>query len=323
MKIVLTGLLILASTFAIAQESLASWNEGKNKTNVMQYVKAVTDKNSADFIPVKDRIAVFDNDGTLWAEQPMYFQLFFAIDRIKSLAPNHPKWKTIEPFKSLLENDIKGMLKSGKKGLLEIVNASHTGIDVEIFEKEVKSWLKLAKHPSKNHSFDRLIFQPMMELISYLKVNHFKVYIASAGGVDFMRSFIPEVYGIPKDHIIGSRMKVHYANGNIIKDAGIGFIDDHASKPVAIYNHIGKRPIAAFGNSDGDLEMLQYTQSNKKYKTLQLYVHHTDEDREWKYDRKSLEGKLDKGLDYALKNNWTIVDMKKEWKVIYPFELKN
>lgn len=305
-----------------ATDTLPSWNEGASKQAIISYVSTVTKEGTEDFIPIKDRIVVFDNDGTLWSERPLYFQLYFAMDRVKMLAPQHPEWKTTEPFKSVLENDINGVMKSGEHGMLALVNATHSGMDVETFKTEVKNWLKTAKHPTKKRPYTDLIYQPMMELIKYLEANHFKVYIVSGGGIDFMRSFVPELYGIPEEHIIGSNGKVHYENGMIIKDNEINFIDDKETKPVAIYYTIGKRPVAAFGNSDGDFAMMLYTEANQKYKTLQLYVHHTDDRREFAYDRKSHIGKLDKGLDYAIKNNWTVVDMKKEWKNIYSFELQ-
>jgi len=318
-------LLILLSFLTLslhATDMLPSWNESNAKHSIINYVSTVTKEGTEDFIPIKDRIVVFDNDGTLWSERPLYFQVYFAMDRVKMLAPQHPEWKTTEPFKSVLENDIKGVMKSGVEGLLALVNATHSGMDVETFKTEVKNWLKRAKHPTKKRPYTDLIYQPMMELIKYLEGNHFKVYIVSGGGIDFMRSFVPEMYGIPEEHIIGSNGKVHYENGMIIKDNDINFIDDKETKPVAIYYTIGKRPVAAFGNSDGDFAMMLYTEANQKYKTLQLYVHHTDDKREFAYDRKSHIGKLDKGLDYAIKNNWTVVDMKKDWKNIYSFELQ-
>jgi len=321
MSRILLSLLLLFS-FSQAKENLASWNDGKSKSNVIAYVTSVTDPKSPDFIPVVDRIAVFDNDGTLWGEQPAYFQLFFAMDRVKALAPEHPEWKTTEPFKSVLANDMHGVMKGGEHGLLQLVNVTHSGMDVETFQEEVKEWLKTAKHPTTGRPYTELIYQPMMELIQYLEANDFKVYIVSGGGIDFMRSFVPEMYGIPEEHIIGSSGKVHYKDGKIMKDDDIYFIDDKETKPLAIYRNIGKRPVAAFGNSDGDFAMMLYTEANKKSKTLQLYVHHTDDKREVAYDRKSHVGKLDKGLDYANNHNWTVVDMKNDWKVVYPFELK-
>jgi len=312
---------MLLLSFAQAEENLPSWNEGTSKQSIINYVTAVTKEGTAHFIPVKDRIAVFDNDGTLWSERPVYFQLYFAMDRVRELASEHPEWKTTEPFKSVLENDMNGVMKSGEHGLVTLVNATHSGMDVETFKTEVREWLKTAKHPTTNRSYTDLIYQPMMEVIRYFEANDFKVYIVSGGGIDFMRSFVPEMYGIPEEHIIGSNGKVHYENGKIIKDDEINFIDDKETKPVAIYYTIGKHPVAALGNSDGDFAMMLYTEANKKYKTLQLYVHHTDEKREFAYDRKSHIGKLDKGLDYGKEHNWTIVDMKNEWKAIYPFEL--
>ncbi len=322
MKKTLFILFTLLSVNLYATETLPSWNSTASKEAIIKYVQGVTKEGSNDFIPVKDRIAVFDNDGTLWSERPVYFQLYFAMDRVKSLAPSHPEWNNKEPFKSVLANDITGVMKSGEHGLLEIVNATHSGMDTGTFQSIVEKWLQTAKHPTINRPYTDLIYQPMMELIRYLEANNFKVYIVSGGGIDFMRSFVPKMYGIPEEHIIGSNGKVHYENGNIIKDDEINFIDDKETKPVAIYYTIGKRPVAAFGNSDGDFAMMQYTEANKNHKTLQLYVHHTDEKREFAYDRKSHIGRLDKGLDYALKNNWTVVDMKNDWKVIYPFEVK-
>lgn len=318
-------LLMFLSFFTLtiqATELLPSWNDGTSKKDIINYVNSVTNKSNEDYIAVKDRTAVFDNDGTLWGEQPLYFQLFFAMDRIKEMEDKHPEWKTKEPFKSVLANDKHAVMKSGEHGLIQIVKATHSGMDVETFQEEVKEWLKTAKHPTLDRPYTELIYQPMMELIQYLQANDFKVYIVSGGGIDFMRAFIPEAYGIPEEQIIGSSGKVHYANGKIMKDDDIYFIDDKETKPLAIYRNIGKRPVAAFGNSDGDFAMMLYTEANTKAKTLQLYVHHTDEVREVAYDRKSHIGKLDKGLDHALKNNWTVVDMKNEWKVIYPFELK-
>ena len=305
-----------------ATELLPSWNEGKSKTSIINYVNAVTDKNSADFIPLKDRIVVFDNDGTLWSEQPAYFQFFFAIDRIKALAPKHPEWKTTEPFKSVLDNNLKGLMKSGKKGLLELVMETHAGMSDEAFNAAVIEWIKTAKHPTKHVHYSELVFQPMLELLDYLRANDFKTFIVSGGGIDFMRPWASEVYGIPTNQIIGSQIEVKYENKKIVRLPKIRFIDDKVGKPVGIHYHIGKHPVAAFGNSDGDFEMMEYTDANPKYKTFQLYVHHTDDKREWAYDRESHMGKLDKGLDYAKEHNWTVVDMKKEWKVIYPFEMK-
>jgi len=322
MKKIVFLLFLICSIVIHASDPLPSWNEGTSKTNILSFVKHSTDSKSPDFILVKDRIAVFDNDGTLWSEQPAYFQLYFAMDRVKALVSVHPEWKTTQPFKAVLEGDMKTLIKSGKKGLLELVMATHTGMNDEDFDSIVKEWIKTAKHPTKNVHYSELVYQPMLELLDYLRANGFKIFIVSGGGIDFMRPWAAEVYGIPTHQIIGSQIDVKYEDKKLVRVPNIRFIDDKEGKPVGIHYHIGKHPVAAFGNSDGDFAMMEYTEANKKYNTFQLYVHHTDEKREWAYDRESHIGKLDKGLDYAIKNNWTVVDMKTEWKVIYPFELK-
>ena len=323
MKTVITLLFLGFALAAAAAEPLPSWNDGPSKHAIIHYVDTVTKEGSKDFIPKKDRIAVFDNDGTLWSEQPVYFQVFFAMDRVKALAPQHPEWKLVQPFKAVLEGDIKKVMASGKEGLLKLIMVSHTGMSDEEFDDIVAAWIKTAKHPTKKVRFTELVFQPMLELLGYLRANDFKTFIVSGGGIDFMRPWATEVYGIPSNRIIGSEIEVKYRDRKIIRIPKTRFIDDKEGKPIGIHYHIGKRPVAAFGNSDGDLDMMKYTEANRHYKTLQLYVHHTDAKREWAYDRKSPIGKLDKGLDYARDHNWTVVDMKKEWKVIYPFELKH
>jgi len=319
-RILFSLLLMLSLTHA--GENLASWNDGTSKKNIISYVTSVTDPKNKDFIPVADRIAVFDNDGTLWSEKPMYFFLYFTMDRIIDLAPQHPEWKTEEPFKSVLQKDIKGVMKSGMEGLTKLIMATHAGMTDEAFDDLVIDWIKTAKHPTKNVHYTELIFQPMLELLNYLRDNGFKTFIVSGGGIDFMRPWASEVYGMPSYQIIGSKLEVKYENKQIVRYPKLRFNDDKEDKPVGIHYHIGKRPVAAFGNSDGDFAMMEYTEANAKYKTLQLYVHHTDDKREVAYDRKSHVGKLDKGLDYAKAHDWTVVDMKKEWKVVYPFELK-
>ena len=314
--------LLLFLSFTHAEDTLASWNDGTSKKNIIAYVTAVTDPKSPDFIPVVDRIAVFDNDGTLWSEQPAYFQLFFAMDRVKALASEHPEWKTTQPFQAVLENDMKTLMKSGMEGIGKIIMTTHAGMTDEEFDAIVIDWIKTAKHPTKNVHYTELVFQPMLELLTYLRANDFKTFIVSGGGIDFMRPFASEAYGIPSSQIVGSKLEVKYENKQIVRLPQLRFNDDKENKPVGIHYHIGKHPVVAFGNSDGDFQMLEYTEANKKHKTLQLYVHHTDEKGEWAYDRKSHIGKFDKGLDYAKEHNWTVVDMKNEWKVIYPFELK-
>ena len=307
------------------KDPLPSWKDTNSKKEIMAYVKVVTDKNHPYFIPVKDRIATFDNDGNLWSEQPMYFQFAFAIDQIKKMAIDHPEWKNKQPYKAVIENDMKALNKAGEKGMLEIILATHVGISTDEFESSVKDWIKTAKHPTKKRAYTELVFQPMLELLHYLRANDFKTYIVSGGEVDFMRALVTEVYGIPKEQIIGSRFKTEYIYNNgkpIIKRLPeLDFNDDKEGKAINIHNIIGKKPVFASGNSDGDLQMLQWTASNK-YKSFMLYVHHTDADREWAYDRDSHIGRLDKGLDQAKKDGWTVIDMKNDWKVIYPYELK-
>jgi len=305
-------------------DHLPSWNEGVTKTNIVNYVSEVTNTESENFIPIGDRIATFDNDGNLWAEQPAYFQLFFAIDRVKAMAVNHPEWKDQQPFKAVLENDMEALIKQGEHGLVQLIMTTHAGNTTDEFDAIVKDWIATAKHPTKNVGYDKMVYQPMLELLSYLRANDFKTYIVSGGGVDFMRAFVSPVYGIPSEQIIGSRIKTEfdYNNGNpVIKRLPeLDYNDDNEGKPLNIQKIIGKKPVFASGNSDGDLQMMQYAASNK-YKSFMLYVHHTDSIREWAYDRDSHIGRLDKGLDQAIKDGWTVIDMKKDWKVIYPFEL--
>lgn len=303
---------------------LPSWNDGKTKNSIIEFVSDVTDPQSANYIEVEDRIATFDNDGNLWSEQPAYFQLFFALDRMKELLPEHPEWKTEQPFKAAIEGDMQELAKHGEHGLLQIVMATHAGITTEEFERIVKDWLETARHPRFNKPYNELVYQPMLELLDYLRDNDFKTFIVSGGGIEFMRPWVEEVYGIPKDQVVGSSIKTKF----VIKDGNpvierlpeIDFIDDKEGKPVGINRFIGRRPVFASGNSDGDLAMMQYTAAGEG-KRFMLYLHHTDEEREWAYDRDSHIGRLDKGLDEANEKGWTVIDMKKDWKVIYPFEL--
>ncbi|WP_033956126.1 HAD family hydrolase [Psychroserpens jangbogonensis] len=304
-------------------DPLPSWNDTATKDAIIAYVTDVTTTGSENFIPIADRISTFDNDGNLWSEQPAYFQLFFAIDRVKALAENNSEWKDKQPFKAVLEDDMKTLMSYGEHGLLEIVMASHAGNTVEEFEQIVKEWLAVAKHPRFNQPYNKLVYQPMLELLDYLRDNNFKTFIVSGGGIEFMRPWVEEAYGIPKDQVVGSSIKTEFDNndGNpvIRRLPEIDFIDDKAGKPIGINKFIGKKPVFASGNSDGDLQMLQYTDSNT-YMSFQLYLHHTDAEREWAYDRDSHIGRLDKGLDYANSHGWTVIDMKQDWKIIYPFE---
>jgi len=307
------------------QDPLPSWNEGATKTAIINYVNDVTNTESNNLIPIPDRIATFDNDGNLWSEQPAYFQLFFAIDRIMVLAPEHPEWKTEQPFKAVLDDDMKELMKYGEHGLIQIVMTTHAGNTTEEFEEIVKDWLATAKHPRFNRPYTDLVYQPMLELLDYLRANDFKTFIVSGGGIEFMRPWVEEVYGIPRDQVIGSSIKTEYDYNNgdpIIKRLPeIDFIDDKEGKPEGINKFIGRKPVFASGNSDGDLQMMRWAASSK-YKSYMLYVHHTDSIREWAYDRNSHIGRFDKGLDEAIEKGWTIVDMKNDWKVIYPFEAK-
>jgi phosphoglycolate phosphatase-like HAD superfamily hydrolase len=281
----------------------------------------VTRQGSADFVPVAERIATFDNDGTLWSEQPAYFQLFYVMDRVKALAPKRPEWKAKEPFASLLKGNMKGVAASGEKGLVALLAATHSGMTTEEFEGSVNDWIATAKHPKTGKPLTAMVYQPMLELLAYLRASGFKTYIVSGGGIEFMRPWTEKVYGIPPEQVVGSSggLKYEMRKGKpvIVKLPNIVLNDDKEGKPVGIQRHIGRRPIAAFGNSDGDLQMLQWTAAGSGARFC-LYVHHTDAEREWAYDRKSPIGKLDKGLDEAKAKGWTIVSMKDDWKRIYP-----
>ncbi len=302
-------------------EPLSSWNDGDAKQTIVSFVEKVTTPGSVDYVPPAERIAVFDNDGCLWAEQPMYFQLFFALDRIKALAPQHPEWKDTEPFKSVLAGDVNAALAGGDKAILELVAASHAGMTADEFTKIVADWLATAKHPKTGKRYTEMIYQPMLELLDYLRANGFKTFIVSGGGIEFMRPWTERVYGIPPEQVVGSSIKTKFEMRDgvpvLVRLPEINFIDDKEGKPIGIHSHIGRRPIAAFGNSDGDLQMLQYTTSGPGAR-FGLIVHHTDADREWAYDRDSHIGQLNKALDEAASRGWTVVDMQRDWNLIYP-----
>jgi phosphoglycolate phosphatase-like HAD superfamily hydrolase len=312
-----------AAPAAPTTDPLPSWNDGEAKRAVVEFVQRVTHKGDSGFVPPEERIAVFDNDGTLWCEQPMYFQALFAFDRIKALAPQHPEWKDKEPFKSVLAGDMKALAESGEKGLLEIIAATHSGMTVHDFHATVTEWMRTARHPRFNRPYDQCIYQPMLELLVYLRANGFKTYIVSGGGIDFMRPWVEEAYGIPPEQVVGSSGVVKFEmRGDqpvLMKEPKVEFIDDGPGKPVGINRFIGRRPVMAFGNSDGDLQMLQWTDAGSGPRFC-LYVHHTDEKREWAYDRDSSIGRLDKGLDEATARGWEIVSMKEDWRVVFPFE---
>lgn len=318
-------LLVLITATVFAQsDPLPSWNEGKSKKAIMDFVAKVTKPGSSDFVPEPERIATFDNDGTLWAEQPLYFQLLFGIDQIKALAPQHPEWKDQEPYKSVLAGDLKTAFAGGAKSLVAIVGAGNTNITPDEFDQIVKKWVATAKHPKTGQLYTEMVYQPMLELLAYLRANGFKTFITSGGGTDFMRAFAERVYGIPPEQVIGSvaEVKFEMREGQpvLIRQPALSFFDDNVFKPVAIQRNIGRRPIAAFGNSDGDLQMLQWTCAGSGARFC-LFVRHTDAEREWAYDNTPL-AKFEKGLEEAKAKGWTVVDMKNEWKIIYAFEKK-
>ncbi len=298
-------------------DPLPSWNDGNVKRSLVDYVTNAAKEGSSGFIPAGDRIAVFDNDGTLWSEQPLYFQLFYSFDKIKQVAPQHPEWKTKEPFKSVLEGNLKGVLSSGEKGLFTIMGATFGGMNGDAFDKSVKEWADTATNPVTHKKYTEMIFQPMVELLQYMRANGFQTYIVSGGDISFMRAWAEKAYGIPPQQVIGSSFKVSYDSTGIQRLPQFEFMDDGPGKPVGIYQHIGKKPVFAAGNSDGDYQMLQFTSTNA-LPHMEIIVHHTDSAREWKYDRGSPIGKLEKGLDDAPKYGWTIVDMQHDWKKIYP-----
>jgi len=307
---------------ARAADALPSWNDGPAKRSIVCFVKRVTTPGK-EFVPEPERIATFDNDGCLWAEQPMYFQAFFIFDRIKTLAPQHPEWKDKEPFASVLKGDVKSALAGGEHALIEMAMATHAGVTTEEFDKVVTDWITTAKHPKTGRLYTEMVYQPMLELLAYLRANGFKTFIVSGGGIEFMRPWAERVYGIPPEQVIGSSIKTRFElrDGKpvLVRLPEINFIDDKAGKPVGIQMHIGRRPIAAFGNSDGDLQMLQWTAAGPGARFC-LYIHHTDAGREWAYDRQSPIGRLDKGLEEAQARGWTVVDMREDWNRVFPFE---
>ncbi|MFH0953258.1 MAG: HAD family hydrolase [Verrucomicrobiota bacterium] len=314
--------MVVLANVARAADPLPSWNDGAAKQAVLQFVEKTTTAGSPDFVPAPDRIAVFDNDGTLWAEKPMPFQAFFALDRVKALAPRHPEWQTEEPFASILKGDVKAALAGGERAVGRLMMATHAGMTSEEFEKIASDWIATAKHPKTGRLLTEMVYQPMLELLACLRANGFKTYIVSGGGIEFMRPWTEKVYGIPPEQVIGSSIKMKYElrDGKpvLVRLPEVNFVDDGPGKPVGIQLHIGRRPIAAFGNSDGDLQMLQWTAAGPG-PHLCLYVHHTDAEREWAYDRASVGG-LEKGLEEAEAKGWTVVDMKADWNRVFPFE---
>ena len=320
--LVVLGLIAFDAAALAQTDALPSWNEGRPKQAILDFVAKVTREGGPDFVKPAERIATFDNDGTLWAEQPAYFQLLFAFDEIKRMVGEKPALKTKEPYRSVLSRDLKSLTAGGNKGLLQVMALTHTGMTTEAFNASVDKWLSTARHPTKQRPYSEMVYQPQLELLAYLRANGFKTFIVSGGGVEFMRVFAEKVYGIPPEQIVGSSGAVKFrmtADGRpeLLKEGKVEFIDDGPGKPVGINRFIGRRPILAFGNSDGDLQMLQYTVGGPGPR-LALLVHHTDAEREWAYDRSSHIGKLDKALDEAAAKGWTVVDMKTDWKTVFP-----
>lgn len=316
-------LLVLSAPLAAVAEDLPSWNDGKSKQAIIDFVSKVTDEKNPEYVKPEARIAVFDNDGTLWSEQPYYFQLGFMLDRVKLLAPQHPEWKEKEPFKSILAGDVKELARGGEKGIVELVMATHAGMTTGEFEKIVDNWFATARHPRFKRPYDEITFLPMREVLDYLRANGFKTYIVSGGGIEFMRPRTEKMYGIPPEQVIGSTIVTEYA---IVDDVPVlrrkpemDFVNDGPGKPVGINKFIGRRPIFAAGNSDGDYEMLRWVASGRPH-GFAMIVHHTDGEREYAYDRQSDFGKLDKALDQAQLRNWLVVDMKTDWKKVYAFD---
>jgi len=300
---------------------LRSWNDTASKAAIADFVRRVTDPASPDFVPEPERIATFDNDGTLWAERPVYFQVLFALDRVKELASAHPEWRSEQPFKGVLEGDHEAVAATGMQGIAKLVMATHAGMTTSEFTQSASSWLATARHPETGRRYTEMVYQPMLEALDYLRAHGFKTFIVSGGGIEMLRTFSEEVYGIPPEQVVGSSVKTLYevrdGKPSLARLPELDFIDDKQGKPVGINRHIGRRPIAAFGNSDGDFEMLEWTTAGTGAR-LGVLIHHTDGEREWAYDRESHVGRLERGLREAGGRGWVVVDMKRDWKTIYP-----
>ncbi len=311
----------LAATSVALAEPLPAWNDGAAKRALVGFVESTTTPTSRGYVPPAQRIAVFDNDGTLWGEQPYYYQLAFALDRVRALAPEHPEWRTTQPFKAALEGDLKTLFAGGEEALLQLVMASHAGTTTGEFDALVRQWLATARHPQTGRAYTAMVYQPMLELLQYLRANGYKTFIVSGGGIEFLRAFAEEVYGVPPEQVVGSSIVTRYENASgkpaLVREPKVNFIDDKAGKPVGIQQHIGRRPVLAFGNSDGDFEMLEWTTSGPGPR-LGLLVHHDDGEREVAYDRKSAIGRLERGLDEAAKRGWVVTSMKDDWRTVFP-----
>jgi len=306
---------------AAASDPLPSWNDGVAKRSILDFVVRVTDPASPDFVAGPERIATFDNDGTLWSEQPAYFQLFFALDRVREMAPEHPEWRDSPALRAAIDGDVEALKAVGEHGLVEIIAATHTGMTIAEFQRAVAAWIATARHPTTGRLYTEMVFQPMLEVLDYLRARGFKTFIVSGGGIDFLRVWAEDAYGIPPEQVVGSSVVTKFEMRDdgpaLVRLPEIDFVDDKEGKPVGIDRHIGRRPIAAFGNSDGDLQMLQWTTAGDGAR-LGVIIHHTDADREWAYDRESHIGRLDVALDEAAARGWTVVSMKDDWNVMYP-----
>jgi phosphoglycolate phosphatase-like HAD superfamily hydrolase len=304
-----------------ATDPLPSWNAGDAKQSILAFVDNVTDLSGPDFIAAEDRIAVFDNDGTLWSEKPTYFQLLFILDRIRALSADHPEWRSQQPFQAVLENDMAALAATGEHGLVELAGAAQAGMTSEEYAGIVSAWIESARHPVSGKPYTSMVFQPMLELLDLLRDKGFRVYIVSGGGIDFMRPWTEGAYGIPPHDVIGSSQELRYEQRDsgpvLVREPRIHFINDKSGKPIGIQRFIGRRPVIAVGNSDGDYEMLDWTTSGEGPR-LGLIVHHTDGEREWAYDRDSSEGRLDRALADAPSQGWTVIDMARDWRMVFP-----
>ena len=316
---------LVTMTLRAAADPLPSWNDTAAKAELIKFVHAVSRETSPQFVPPAERIAVFDNDGCLWAEQPVYFQLLFALDRVRAMAPDHPQWSAEPAFKAAIAGDVPALMATGKEGLMKVIAASHAGLTTEEFADAVAAWLKTAQHPTLGRRLIDCVYQPQLDLLDYLRANGFKTFIVSGGGVDFLRVFAEEAYGIPPEQVVGTRLEATYAMQDgvpvIVKRPTLDLLNDKAGKPVAIHQHLGRRPLLAFGNSDGDREMLQYTtiprNADDTTPRLGLILHHDDDEREFAYDRDSHIGRLDAALDEATEQGWVLVSMKRDWAEVF------
>jgi phosphoserine phosphatase len=320
--VLLVAAAALAPLWALAQP-LKSWNEGTAKQAIFKFVNDVTTQGAPTYVAPEDRIAVFDNDGTLWAEQPMYIQFVFMLEQVKAAAPKHPEWNDNAAFKALMARDTKALTAMGQKPVLELLAAANSGMTVAEYDKTIRDWLATAKHPKFKRPYTDLVYVPMQELLAYLRANDFKTFIVSGGSVEFMRPWAEKAYDIPAEQIIGSQQDVKFEMKNgkpvLTRAPKIAFVDDGPGKPAGIYRSIGRRPIAAFGNSDGDQQMLEITAAGEGPRLL-LLIHHDDAEREFAYDRQSKIGKLDKAWDEAKAKNWIVVSMKNDWKRVFEFQ---